>query len=241
VAAEFVHLHVHSQYSLLDGALKLKDLVKRTKSLGMRAVALTDHGNMFGAIQLYKACKEAEVQPILGCEVNVARPRTGERRGDETVDHLVLLAASEVGYKNLVRIVSRGHVEPASQLAASVTLEGVSEHKEGIIAMTGCMGGVLAQRILEAGEDAGRAELDRMRSMFEPGSLYVELQDHGLPEQAVLNGILAKAARDLELPLVASNDTHFASRDDGEGQLYLSCIAGNKSYADAKAAHHGSF
>jgi DNA polymerase III subunit alpha len=243
VAAEFVHLHVHSQYSLLDGALKIKDLVARTKALGMRAVALTDHGNMFGAIQLYKTCKDKDVQAILGCEVNVARRR--EDRGglsrDDAVDHLVLLAENEAGYKNLVRIVSKGHVEPASQLAPSVTLDTVTEHKEGIIALTGCMGGVVAQRILEQGEAEGRAELERLRAALDPGALYVELQDHGLVEQGALNGILASAARDLGLPLVASNDAHFGGREDGEGQLYLSCIAANRTYAEAAEAHHGSF
>jgi DNA polymerase III subunit alpha len=237
VAAEFVHLHVHSQFSLLDGALKIKDLVARTKSLGMRGVALTDHGNMFGAIQLYKSCKEQGVQAILGCEVNVARVRGG----DEPVEHLVLLAATEPGYRNLIRIVSQGHVDPASQLAPSVTLDVVEQHKAGLIGLTGCMGGVLAHRILEQGEDAGHAELERLRAAFEPGALYVELQDHGLPEQAVLTGILAGAARAQGLPLVATNDAHFATRDDGEGQLYLSCIAQNRTYAEAEAAHHGSF
>ncbi len=247
VAAEFVHLHVHSQYSLLDGALKIKDLVTRTKALGMRAVALTDHGNMFGAIQLYKASKEQGVQAILGCEVNVARRRDGDAEGsgraghDEAVDHLVLLAADEPGYRNLVRVVSAGHVDPASQLAPSVTLETIAQHRGGLIGLTGCMGGVLAQRILEQGEAAGRAELDRLRGVFEPGSLYVELQDHNLQEQGVLNGILAAAAADMGLPLVASNDAHFATREDGEGQLYLSCIAQNRTYAEAEAAHHGSF
>ena len=243
MAAEFVHLHVHSQYSLLDGALRIKDLVARTRTLGMRAVALTDHGNMFGAIQLYKTCKEKDVQAILGCEVNVARRR--EDRGglsrDDAVDHLVLLAENEAGYKNLVRIVSKGHVEPASQLAPSVTLDAIAEHQEGIIALTGCMGGVVAQRILEQGEAEGRAELERLRAAVAPGALYVELQDHGLVEQAALNGILAGAARDMGLPLVASNDAHFGGREDGEGQLYLSCIAANRTYAEAAEAHHGSF
>jgi DNA polymerase-3 subunit alpha len=243
VAAEFVHLHVHSQYSLLDGALKIKDLVSRTKQLGMRAVALTDHGNMFGAIQLYKTCKEKEVQAILGCEVNVARRREGApgRGNDDAVDHLVLLAANEAGYKNLVRIVSKGHVDPASQAAPSVTLDVVEQYKEGLIGLTGCMGGVLAQRILEQGEDAGRAELERLRAAFEPGALYVELQDHGLVEQGVLNGILSAAARDMGLPLVASNDAHFGAREDGESQLYLSCIAQNRTFAEASEAHHQSF
>jgi DNA polymerase-3 subunit alpha len=244
VAAEFVHLHVHSQYSLLDGALKIKDLVARTKAQGMRAVALTDHGNMFGAIQLYKTCKEKEVQAILGCEVNVARPRgDGDRPGhrDDAVDHLVLLAASEEGYRNLIRVVSRGHVEPVSQAAPSVTLDHIAAHRTGLIALTGCMGGMVAQRILEQGEGEGRAELERLRDAFEPGALYVELQDHNLAEQAALNGILCAAARDLGLPLVATNDAHFGGREDGEGQLYLSCIAANRTYAEAAEAHHGSF
>ncbi len=244
MAAEFVHLHVHSQYSLLDGALRIKDLVSRAKQQGMRAVALTDHGNMFGTIQHYKACKEQGVQAILGCEINVARPRaegSPGKAGEDPIEHLVLLAASEEGYKNLVRIVSRGHVDPASALAPSVRLDTVAEHRAGLIGLTGCMGGVVAQRILEQGEQEGRVELDRLRACFEPGSLYVELQDHGLVEQKVLNGILSSAAADMGLPIVASNDAHFGGREDGEGHLYLSCIAGNRSYADALAAHHGSF
>jgi DNA polymerase-3 subunit alpha len=242
VGAEFVHLHVHSQYSLLDGALRIKDLVGRTKSLGMRAVALTDHANMFGAIQLYKTCKEQGVGAILGCEVNVVRrPKGSSSPGtDEPADHLVLLASSLEGYHNLVRIVSAGHVDPASAGAPSVFLETIEEHKKGVLGLTGCLGGVVAQRILEQGENEGRVVLDRVRGVFEPGSLYVELQDHGLPEQPVLNDILARAAGDLGLPLVATNDAHFGSREDGEGHLYLSCIAANRSYADALAAHHGS-
>ena len=246
MTAEFVHLHVHSQYSLLDGALRVKDLAAGAKKLGMRAVALTDHGNMFGAIQHYKACQGLGLGAILGCEVNVARawgaPQASRSGADETpLDHLVLLASSDVGYRNLVRIVSKGHVDPASGLGPSVRLETIEENKAGLIGLTGCMGGVIAHRILERGEEEGRAELDRLRACFEPGGLYVELQDHGLVEQAVLNGILAGAARDLGLPLVATNDVHFGGREDGEGQLYLSCIAANRSYAEAHEAHHGSF
>ncbi|WP_437282654.1 DNA polymerase III subunit alpha [Sorangium sp. So ce375] len=248
MTAEFIHLHVHSQYSLLDGSLRVKDLAARAKSLGMRAVALTDHGNMFGAIQHYKACKDQGIGAIIGCEVNVARSwgaAAGQmsRSGvDETpVDHLVLLASSEEGYKNLVRIVSKGHVDPASGLAPSVRLDTVAQYSAGLIGLTGCMGGVVAQRILEQGEDEGREALSRLRDCFQPGSLYVELQDHGLVEQSVLNGILARAAGDLGLPLVATNDAHFGAREDGEGQLYLSCIAANRTFAEASDAHHGSF
>src|SRR5262249_54798887 len=136
---------------------------------------------------------------------------------------------------------SSGHVEPKSQLAPSVDLSVVEQHKEGLIGLTGCMGGVLAQKILEQGEDAGRSEIDRLRACFEPGNLYVELQDHGLVEQSVLNGILARLAKDVGLPLVATNDSHFGTRDDGEGHLYLSCIAANRTYAEALDHHHNSF
>jgi DNA polymerase-3 subunit alpha len=252
VSAEFVHLHVHSQYSLLDGALKVKDLAKRTKALGMKAVALTDHGNMFGAIQHWMACKELGVGAILGCEVNVARdvpPRSSPKAAgasadlgpDVPVDHLVLLASDLRGYQNLVRIVSAGHLDPKSSRAPSISLDVVERNKAGVIGLTGCMGGVIAQEILEKGEEAGRAQLDHLRSIFEPGSLYVELQDHGLPEQGVLGDILGRAATDMGLPLVASNDVHFPARDDGEGQLYLQCIANNRTFAEALDQHHGSW
>jgi DNA polymerase-3 subunit alpha len=242
--AEFVHLHVHSQFSFLDGALRVKDLARRTKALGMGAVALTDHGNMFGAIQHYKECKDAGVQAILGCEVNVARrasePARGKAQDDGPVDHLVLLAASEQGYRNLIRLVSMGHVEPKSGAAPSLVLEQLEGSTAGLVALTGCMGGVVAQRVLEEGEREGLAMLERLRGVFEPGSLFVELQDHGLAEQPILNGILARLAADLALPIVATNDVHFGAREDGEGHLYLSCIAGNRPYAEALAAHHGS-
>ncbi len=245
-----MHLHVHSQYSLLDGAVRVKDLSSRAKSLGMNAIALTDHGNMFGILQHILSCKEQAVSPILGCEVNVARPAGSgppSRRGasdlgeDLPIDHLVLLAASERGYKNLVRVVSAGHLAPKSARGPSVTLETIAEHREDLLVLSGCLGGVVAQEVLEQGEDAGLRALGRLKDMLDPGSLYVELQDHGLPEQQVVNGILAQAARKLDLRTVATNDVHFPTREDGESQLVLSCIAQNRSFADAHAAHHGSY
>src|SRR5579862_9140859 len=179
--AEFAHLHVHSQYSLLDGAVKVKDLVKRVAAGGMKSVALTDHGNMFGAISFYKAAKEAGVQAILGCELDVVV-------GAHT-HHLPLLASSLEGYKNLVWLVSRGHVAPpeaATPGVPCVVWDDVAAHTKGLVAMTGCMGGLVAQAILEEGEGAGERALGRMKEAFDPGMLYVELQDHGLPEQPVL-------------------------------------------------------
>jgi len=232
---EFVHLHVHSQYSMLDGAVKVKDLAKRVAKEGMKAVAVTDHGNMFGAISFYKAAKDAGIQAILGCEVEIAD--RGRAR------HLPLLAASAEGYKNLVKLVSLGHVRPEADGpmgAPTVSLDSVAAHAKGLIAMTGCLGGVVPQAILEEGEDAGKRALARMKEIFEPGSLYVELQDHGLPEQPVVNDMLVQSARDWGLPLVATNDVHFPEREDAQAHLYLSCIKTNRTYDEALERHHGS-
>jgi DNA polymerase-3 subunit alpha len=228
MSAEFVHLHVHSQYSLLDGAVKVKDLVKRVAAAGMKGVAVTDHGNMFGAITLYKAAKEAHVQAILGCEFEVVG------RGGHAV-HLPALAASNEGYRNLVWLCSRAHVQ-----GAPLAMEEVAAHAKGLIVTTGCMGGLVPQAILEEGEGKGRDTLAALRDALEPGSLYVELQDHGLPEQPVVNGILVKLATELALPLVATNDVHYAERTDAEAHLYLSCIKTGRSYEEAKERHHGS-
>jgi DNA polymerase-3 subunit alpha len=235
VMSEFAHLHVHTQYSMLDGAVKIKDLVKRVAAGGMKSVALTDHANMFGAITFYKAAKEAQLQAILGCEVDVAH--SGHAH------HLPLLAASPEGYKNLIWLVSRGQVAPdpnGPPGSMGVALEDIAARAKGLIGMTGCMGGVVAQHVLEEGPEAGRRMLGRLKDVFEPGSLYVELQDHGLPEQPVLNGILVDLAKSLDLPLVATNDVHYAEREDAEAHLYLSCIKTGRSYAEAKERHHGS-
>ncbi|MET0593472.1 MAG: DNA polymerase III subunit alpha, partial [Polyangiaceae bacterium] len=238
--AEYVHLHVHTQYSFLDGAVRINPLVQRAKDLGMRGVGMTDHANMFGALQLYKACKERDMWPVLGCEVNVARTQDTRERKRTPVDHLVLLAKNEDGYKNLINLVSKGQIEQASETAASLAWDSVAAQTKGLIALTGCMGGVVAQQVLELGESAGLAMLDRMKSAFEPGCLFVELQDHDLVEQPVLNKILIECAKKLELPTIATNDVHYLAKEDADAQLYLSCAATGRSYAEAKAGHHGS-
>ncbi len=240
MAAEFVHLHVHTQYSFLDGAVRIGGLARRAKEAGMCAVAITDHGNMFGALQLHKYCGKSGLMPIIGCEINVARAVQGRESKHLPIDHLVLLARNNQGYKNLLSIVSRGHVEPASDLGPSVTWETVQAQSAGLIALTGCMGGMVAQQVLEYGEQAGLASLDRLRGSFEKGHLFVELQDHGLVEQPVLNRILVDTARKLELPLVATNDVHYLSREDADAQIYLSCAHSGRTYTQAKGMHHGS-
>ena len=253
MASDFVHLHVHTQYSLLDGALRVKpetgkvleereDLVGRVKRFEMPAVALTDHANMFGAISFYKACKDDGIKPILGCEVNVARETGAHGRAAERspIDHLVLLAASEEGYHNIVRIVSLGHIQPASELAPSVAFDTVRQYAKGVVMLTGCLGGVLAQSVLNDGEDAGFATLERLREVADPGHLFVELQDHGLAEQPIVNRIVSQAAAKLGLPIVGTNDVHYPEREDADAHLLLSCIQSQRSYAEAKSMHHGS-
>ena len=251
--ADFVHLHVHTQYSMLDGAIRLKpeltkvpeermDLVSRVHHLEMPAVAITDHANMFGAITFYKTCLSLGVQPILGCEVNVARDTGARGRAAESapVDHLVLLAASEAGYRNIVRIVSLGQIEPASDVAPSVSMETVAQNTEGVVMLTGCLGGMVPQAVMLNGEEAGLTELARLRDIAQPGHLFVELQDHGLPEQVIVNEILMRAAAKLELPLVATNDVHYPRPEDAEAQMLLNCVHSGSSYDEAKMLHHGS-
>jgi DNA polymerase-3 subunit alpha len=233
---DFVHLHVHTQFSFLTSTVKLKSLSGRAHELGMRAVAITDHANMFGAIRHYAASKAAGVQPILGCEVNVARAA-----GNGVVDHMVLLAADRRGYQNLIRLVSLGHLQPASDQAPSIALETLAEHAEGLVGLTGCLGGVLPQQVLEYGVDSASDVLGRLRDAFGPERLFVELQDHGLPEQRVLNDLLTQMARRFSLPVVATNDVHFMDREDGEAQLYLECVRLGRTYAEVQPGHHGSF
>ncbi len=250
---DFVHLHVHSQYSLLDGALRVKpeadrppeartDLASRVKRMGMHAVALTDHANMFGAITFYKACKEAGIKAILGCELNVARAGVapGGRADMAPVDHLVCLASSEVGYHNIARMVSLGSIQPATSAGPSITMDLFSQNREGVVVLTGCMGGMIPQVFLNEGAERGVAALERLKEIVPSGQLFVELQDHGFPEQPILNGMLCEAADRLALPIVATNDVHYPERADADAHLLLSCIQANMTYDDAKERHHGS-
>ncbi|HEY6878673.1 MAG TPA: DNA polymerase III subunit alpha, partial [Polyangiales bacterium] len=234
---EFVHLHVHSQYSMLDGAIRIDKLCKAVKEDGMHAVALTDHGNMYGAMQLYKSAKNAGIKPIIGCEVYFTADRKQELR---TPHHLVLLASGQEGYKNLVKIVSLGWVRGMQKGTPVVDLEMLNDHRKGVVGLTGCMGGFVAQEVLLKGPEAGRRALGTLADCFEPGNLFVELQDHGFPEQKPLNEILIKLAKDNALDVVASNDCHYDKRDDAKAQLALTCIAAGRTFEEMKRLHHGS-
>lgn len=236
--ATFVHLHVHSQFSLLDSALRIPDLVKRAEHFGMPAVALTDHHNMFGAVRFFKECEKAGIKAILGSEVNICGDRMDGARRD--AHHLVLLAGSQEGFRNLVRLVSRGWVEGMAGDTPRIDFELLAAHRQGLVGLSACLGGYVAQQILQKGEAAGREALGTLRDCLEPGAFYVEIQDHGFDEQKALNEILTPLAKELGLPMVASNDVHFLERRHAYAQTVLHCIAEGCTLQELEQSHHGS-
>ena len=237
---EFVHLHVHSEFSMLDGAIRIPRLVEQVHRMEMPAVALTDHGNMFGAVQLVRACEAHDVKPILGCEVNfTAGDRTDPQNREHS--HLLLLASSQEGYRNLVRLVSAGWVDGMSADGfPRIDFEVLREHREGVVGLSACMGGFLAQEILNKGPEVGREAMAALRDSFDPGYFFVELQDHGFPENRPLNQVLARLAEELSLPLVATNDCHYVERQAAHAQLVLQCIGAGRSVREMEAVHHHS-
>jgi DNA polymerase-3 subunit alpha len=238
MAQDFVHLHVHSQYSMLDSALRLESMVGAAKKLGMGALALTDHGNMFGALQFYKACKGAGVKPILGCEVNLCRDHENQKGRDS--QHMVLLAKSQEGYKNLIRLVSLGWVKGLSHNIPRVDFKQLEENSKGLVGLSACMGGHVAQQVLMHGEQAGREAMANLRDILEPGSFFIELQDHGFIEQKPLNQILVSLARELSLPMVATNDCHYLEKQHARAQMVLQCVAAGVTVQEMQRGHHGS-
>ncbi len=221
----FVHLHVHSEYSLLDGACRIQELIERTKALGQTAVAITDHGVMYGAVEFYKAAKKAGIKPIIGCEVYVAaRTRRDKQHGiDNEHAHLVLLCENETGYQNLIKLVSAAFTE-GFYGKPRVDHELLQKHHEGLIALSACLAGEIP-RALERGDyAAARSTAAEYAALFGKDHFYIELQDHGLPEQKRINPQLLRLANELSLPLVCTNDAHYPTREDAEVQRVLLCI-----------------
>src|SRR5471030_1134136 len=195
-SAPFVHLHVHSEYSILDGACRVPDLVARAAELEMPAVTLTDHGSMAGAVQLFKASKGTGVKPIVGCEVYVTDDRRAQQKG---YAHLTLLARDNVGYSNLIKLSSLGYLE-GYYYKPRVDWELLERHHEGIIATTGCLGGVVLQALLADDEERALKLAGRLQDVFGRDNLFVELQDHGLPQQTRTNPGLVRIAAQLGAP-----------------------------------------
>ena len=211
----FVHLHVHTEYSLLDGACRIQDLVRQVKALGQTAVAITDHGVMYGAVDFYKAARAEGIQPIIGCEVYVA-PRTRhdkEQGPDSHPYHLVLLCRNETGYRNLSALVSRGFTE-GFYGKPRIDQELLEQHCQGLIALSACLAGQLPRLLLAGDYEEAKAHALQMRELFGPDGYYLELQDHKIPEQRQAAGLLAKLHRETGIPLVVTNDAHYITGPD---------------------------
>ena len=229
----FVHLHVHSEYSLLDGAARIKQAVKKAVNLGMPALAMTDHGVMFGAVDFYKACKKEGIKPVLGCEVYVAPRTMADRtpRVDDSPYHLVLLAENDEGYRNILKLVSLGFTK-GFYYKPRVDRHALAAHSGGLIALSGCIGGEGAQKVL-AGKihEAGATALE-YRDIFGRDNYFLELQDHGFEEQRIANRELLKISRDTGIPLVVTNDVHYVDKEHAEMQDVLLCIQTGKTVDD---------
>jgi DNA polymerase III subunit alpha len=230
----FVHLHAHSEFSLLDGAARVGDLFARAAEFGMPALALTDHGVMFGALDFYLAGKEHGVKPILGVEAYVApRSRFDREPGEneEKYRHLTILARNEAGYRNLLKLVTDAHLEGFYH-RPRIDKDLLAERSEGLIGLSGCLAGETA-RLLLAGHEAKAADaIATYRDIFGPGAFYLELQDHGLADQKKVNPLLVGLSGRLEVPLVATNDLHYTERDHGRPHDILLCIQQQKVQTD---------
>ena len=230
----FTHLHVHTEYSLLDGSNKIKEYVKCLKELGMDSGAITDHGVMFGVIDFYKEAKAQGIKPILGCEVYVAPNSRFDKEltgGEERYHHLVLLAENNIGYANLMKIVSRGFTE-GYYYKPRVDMEVLNKYHEGIIALSACLAGEV-QRFITKGlyEEAKKCAL-KYEACFGKGNYFLELQDHGIPEQKTVNQALLRMSKELTIPLVATNDIHYTYAEDAESHDLLLCLQTGKKVTD---------
>ncbi|CCJ33568.1 DNA polymerase III alpha subunit [Caloramator australicus RC3] len=229
----FVHLHVHTEYSLLDGSSRIKDIVKKAKEYGMPSLAITDHGAMFGVIDFYKACREVGIKPILGCEVYVApRKMTDKVAGiDNEYYHLVLIAENNEGYKNLMKIVSKAALE-GFYYKPRVDKELLKKYSKGIIALSACLAGEVQDLLLKGRyEDAKRIALE-LEDIFGRGNFYLELQDHGIEEQRTVNEKLIDLSKETGIPLVATNDVHYVNKEDAVAHEILLCIQTGKTIDD---------
>ena len=233
-SAGFIHLHNHSEYSLLDGALRIKDLVSTAVDMGMGAVALTDHGNLFGAIPFFREAKAAGIKPIIGMEAYVARGGHTQKtaaRGQARNEHLVLLAKNETGYRNLLKLSSIAYTE-GFYYKPRIDLELLEERSEGLIGLSACLQGSIPRLLRDGRREEAVGLARRMASIFAPGDFYIELQNHGIPEEIELIPQLVALARELELPIVATNDCHFCRADDHEAHDVLLCLQTGKDLED---------
>ncbi len=224
--ADFVHLHNHSEYSLLDGLSKIPDMVARVKDLGMNAIAITDHGNMYGTIKFYKECKAQGIKPIIGCEVYVAKRSLHDKEAgvDNDYNHLILLAENNIGYKNLMKIISVASLD-GYYYKPRTDLELLEKYSEGLICLTACVNGFIGEPLLSGAQDEAEKRLTKLLKIFGEGNVYLEIQNHlHVPPQEPLNEKLVNLSKKYAVPLVATNDNHYIRKGDAEAQEILLAI-----------------
>src|SRR5499427_5793746 len=233
--SQFVHLHLHTDYSMLDGACDVEKLVNRVKELGMPAVAMTDHGNIFGAVHFVNAAKAAGVKPIVGCELYVCKKEdhhTGRMAPEgDTYNHLLVLAENEEGYRNLTKITSEASLN-GFYYKPRISKRFLAEHSKGLIGLSGCLKGEVAERLTEGNYDAAREAAATFRDIFGEKNFYLEIQDQGLELEHRIHGGLFQLEKDLGLPMVATNDSHYLCEDDAHAQDVMVCIQTAKSIQD---------
>jgi DNA polymerase-3 subunit alpha len=242
-AANFVHLHVHSEYSLLDGACRIPELAQRAAELKMPALALTDHGNLFGAIEFYKECLAAGVKPIIGCEVYLAPGSRHDRKSatpKEASTHFLLLAKNEIGYFNLLKLVSAAHLE-GQYYKPRIDKEILRLHHEGLIGTSACLAGEVARHILAGRAKDAEASIDSFKNIFAPGDFYLEIADHGIPQQRQVSTELRRYAKHFGLKMVATNDVHYVRQEHAAAHDVLLCIQTGAKIADEnRMRYHGA-
>ena len=227
----FTHLHLHTEYSLLDGACSIKPLVSRLRELGMDACAVTDHGVMYGVVDFYRACKDAGIHPVIGCEVYVCPDMDEKQSAFREYSHLVLLCENNEGYKNLSRLVSEGFTR-GFYYRPRVDYKLLEKYSGGLIALSACLSGDLPKLLLDGRDNEARQVAQKYLDIFGRGNFFVELQDHGIPEEKQVLPRLVKLAREMDIPLVITNDCHYLTADDAEAQEVLMCIQTGKTLSD---------
>ncbi|MEG2513463.1 MAG: PHP domain-containing protein, partial [Acetivibrio sp.] len=230
----FTHLHVHTEYSLLDGSCKIRELVARAKELGMDSLAITDHGVMYGVIDFYRAARDMGINPILGCEVYVAPNSRFDRetgKSDGRYHHLVLLAENNQGYANLMKIVSKGFIE-GFYYKPRVDMEVLKQYQEGIIALSACLAGAVASQLKIGFYEEAKKEAQKLQDIFGKNNFFLEMQDHGIAEQKTVNQGLLRMSSELNIPLVVTNDTHYIKEEDAKAHDILLCIQTQKKVTD---------
>ena len=232
--AEFTHLHLHTDYSLLDGACDVEKLVKRVADIGQKSVAITDHGNIYGAVHFFEAAKRHGIHPILGCELYICQKEDhrADPQGDD-YNHLLVLAENEEGYRNLVRITSEASLHGFYK-KPRVSKKYLAEHAKGLIGFSGCLAGELCENLMAGKYEAARATASQYQDIFGRGNFFLEIQDQGLELEKKIHADLFRLEKDLDIPLVATNDSHYLCEDDAHAHEVLLCVQTLASINDPK-------